>query len=84
LGLIILLLLVVALVMVENLAFVLRHRWQWSDETSPGAVGYWWFFAMILVTMHATGIRPQKESSQGTNSQALSPAASGSTRWRSV
>jgi hypothetical protein len=73
--LIILLLLVVALVMVENLAFVLRHRWQWSDETfALVRVGYWWFFAMILATMHATGIRPQKESSQGTNYQALSPA----------
>jgi RNA polymerase sigma factor (sigma-70 family) len=74
-GLIILLLLVVALVMVENMAFVLRHRWQWSDQTyALVRVGYWWFFAMILATMHATGIRPQKESSQGTNSQALSPA----------
>jgi hypothetical protein len=74
-GLIILLLLVVALMMVENLAFVLRHRWQWSDETfALVRVGYWWFFAMILATMHATGIRGQPESSQETNSQALSPA----------
>ncbi|MGA2179329.1 MAG: sigma-70 family RNA polymerase sigma factor [Verrucomicrobiota bacterium] len=73
-GLIILLLLVVALMMVENLAFVLRHRWQWSDETfALVRVGYWWFFAMILATMHATGIRGQPESSQETNSEALSP-----------
>jgi RNA polymerase sigma factor (sigma-70 family) len=70
-----LLLLVVALVMVENLAFVLRHRWQWSAETfALVRVGYWWFFAMILATMHATGIRRQRKSSQGTNSQTMSPA----------
>jgi len=74
-GLILLLLLVVALVMVESLAYVLRHRWQWSDETfALVRVGYWWLFAMILATMHATGIRRQWESSQGTNSQAMSPA----------
>jgi hypothetical protein len=74
-GLIILLLLVVALVMVENLAFVLRHHWQWSDQTyALVRVGYWWFFAMILATMHATGIRGQPESSRETNSEAMSPA----------
>jgi hypothetical protein len=74
-GLIKLLLLVGAVVMVENLAFVLRHHWQWSAGTfALVRVGYWWFFALILATMHATGIRRQLESSQGTNSQAMSPA----------
>jgi RNA polymerase sigma factor (sigma-70 family) len=74
-GLIMLLLFVGVVVMVEYLADTLRHRWQWSDETfALVRVGYWWFFAMILATMHATSIRPQQESSQETNNQALSPA----------
>ncbi|MGA3285683.1 MAG: sigma-70 family RNA polymerase sigma factor, partial [Verrucomicrobiota bacterium] len=74
-GLIILLLFVGVVVMVDCLAHALRHRWQWSDETfALVRVGYWWFFAMILATMHATGIQGQPESSQGTNSEALSPA----------
>jgi RNA polymerase sigma factor (sigma-70 family) len=74
-GLIILLLLVGVVVMVDCLAHELRHRWQWSDETfALVRVGYWWFFAMILATMHATGIRGQPESGQEMNSPALSPA----------
>ncbi|MGO8680054.1 MAG: RNA polymerase sigma factor [Limisphaerales bacterium] len=74
-GLIILLLFVGVVVMVSCLAHALRYRWQWGDETfALVQVGYWWFFAMILAAMHATGIWGQLESNEETNSQTLSPA----------
>ena len=70
-----LLLLAVAAVFVDCLAHTLRHHYRWGDQTyALVRVGYWWFFAMILATMHATNIRRQRELSQETNSEAMSPA----------